>query len=614
MNNTGKGGYMKKQCLSVIITLLLIITVVPVLGVRQLAVTPSTSVSGDDWPQFRHDASHSGFSLSVAPSTKTVLWNKPVGAVGNASPVTADGNVYVSSSDGYVFCLDGATGDTRWVSENIGSTLNSDPGFTDNRVYISAEKLYCFNATSGAELWNTTEGAFAPLLTLLDGKIYLGAGSLSCVNAENGSLLWSFTPSNMSVFTSPAVADENVYVGESADQKLYCILASNGTPVWNITLNSSISVTPAVVDGRVYIGTSGGQILCVNGLDGGMLWEKSVGAAVHSSFAVAYGNVYVGCDDQFFSCYNATSGDLVWTGLTGGPIASSPLVADKKVYVSSDKFYCFNALNGASLWNFSTGGGSSSPAILNGKVYVTSDAGLVYCFKNLDYPPASPSAPAGPIAAGANIPLNFTTVTTDPEGDQVYYLWDWDEPNMTEDWIGPFASGQPVTVNHTYFNESVYNIRVKAKDLAGNESSWSDAHTITIAPQVSISRPRSGNLYLLFPRLNYTFFYSPILDGLGVSIVLTKTDLFIEANATTVVQRVMFEIYDMKTNETIRVNDTNASDGFTYHDDVFRGVFQITVLAYDANNTFIDWNFIPFILFFRFNSGSSLLAERLYAH
>jgi outer membrane protein assembly factor BamB len=605
---------MKKQCLSIIITLLLVITVVPVLGVRQLITSSPANAPDDDWPLFRHDASHSGFSLSVAPSTKTVLWNKSVGPVGNASPVTSDGNVFVSASDGYVYCLNGTTGATRWVSENIGTSLTSDPGIADDQLYISADRVYCFNATSGAELWNTTDGAFARPVTNFEGKIYLGATSLSCIIAENGSLLWSFTPSNISVFTSPAIADGNVYVGESTAPKLYCLVASNGTPVWNITLNSSIFVTPAVVDGRVYVGTSGGQLLCISGSDGAILWEKSVAAAIRSSFAVAYGNVYFGCDDSSLYCYNATTGDLVWAAQTGGLVESSPLVADTKVFVSSDKFYCFNAMTGGSLWNFSTGGGSSSPAILNGKVYVTSDAGFVYCFKNLDYPPATPNAPTGPVAAGTDISLNFTVSTTDPEGDQVYYLWDWDEPNMTEDWIGPYASGQLVTVNHTYFNESVYNIQVKAKDSTGMESSWSDVHAIAIAPQISIASPKSGAIYLLFPRLNYTFFYSPILDGLGVSIVLTKTDLFIKANVTDVVQRVMFEIYDMKTNETIWVDDTNASDGFSYHDDVFRGFFQIAMFAYDVNNTFIDWAFIPYVLFFRFNSESSVLAGRLHSH
>jgi outer membrane protein assembly factor BamB len=601
---------MKKQCVSILVSLLLLLTILPVLGEPRLNVSPLFSPqSDDDWPMFRHDASHSGYSSSRAPSTNTVLWNKSVDNVTKASLVSSYGKVYISSYEGNVYCLDAMNGTTLWVSKKVGESLQSDPGIADNKMYISSERFYCFNALSGAELWNTTHGAFSRPPTIVDGKVYLGADAVYCLNAENGTLLWNFT-SPGGFFTSPAIADDKVYVGESNENKLYCFSASNGTLLWNLTFNMSISVTPAVAEGRVYLGTWGGQILCINGSNGGYIWESSVADNINSSIAVAYGKIYFGCDDHFVYCFNAVTGGIIWSALTGYRVFSSPLVADEKVFVSSDKFYCFDAENGVELWNYSTGGSISSPAILNGKVYVASNNGNVYCFKNLDYPPETPSTPTGPDAAGVEIPVNFSTVTTDPDGDQLFYLWDWGDGNMSS-WLGPFDSNITITTNYSWIDEGNYNIRVKAKDLMGNESHWSDAHTISIGQQININNPKSGNIYLLFPKLNNTFFYSLILDGLGVSIVLTKNDLFIEANTTDAVQRVMFKIVDLKTNETVQVNDTNGSDGFSYHLDVFRGVFELSVFAYDANNNFIDWSIVPFILFFRFNSGSSLRAERL---
>jgi parallel beta-helix repeat protein len=74
----------------------------------------------------------------------------------------------------------------------------------------------------------------------------------------------------------------------------------------------------------------------------------------------------------------------VWNYTTGDHVRSSPAVADGKVYVGSDdgNVYCLDAVTGAQVWNYTTGEGNyvfSSPAVVAGKVYVGSLAGKVYC-------------------------------------------------------------------------------------------------------------------------------------------------------------------------------------------------------------------------------------------
>jgi hypothetical protein len=69
--------------------------------------------------------------------------------------------------------------------------------------------------------------------------------------------------------------------------------------------------------------------------------------------------------------------------------------------------------------------------------------------------------------------------TTDPNGDKVYYYWDWGDGN-TSGWLGPYNSGAICQANHTWFKNGNYNIKVKAKDIYGNESSWSDPLPIKI--------------------------------------------------------------------------------------------------------------------------------------
>jgi len=71
-----------------------------------------------------------------------------------------------------------------------------------------------------------------------------------------------------------------------------------------------------------------------------------------------------------------------WNYTTGNYVGSSAAVADGKVYVGSDdgKVYCLNALTGTRIWNYTTGNYvDSSPAVADGKVYVGSYDNRVYC-------------------------------------------------------------------------------------------------------------------------------------------------------------------------------------------------------------------------------------------
>jgi outer membrane protein assembly factor BamB len=82
-----------------------------------------------------------------------------------------------------------------------------------------------------------------------------------------------------------------------------------------------------------------------------------------------------------------TTNNTIWNDTIGWGVGSSPAVADGKVYVGSDhgNVYCLDALTGAQIWNFTTKGWyvDSSPAVADGKVYIGSDDGNIYCLDAL---------------------------------------------------------------------------------------------------------------------------------------------------------------------------------------------------------------------------------------
>ena len=109
-------------------------------------------------------------------------------------------------------------------------------------------------------------------------------------------------------------------------------------------------------------------------------------------------------------------------------------------------------------------------------------------------PPETPQRPDGPTEGVVGVEYMFSTRTTDPEENQVYYLWDWDDETPSE-WLGPYNSGDTVLACHTWMGAETYNVRVKAKDIYNRKSEWSDPKTIHIvdAPILEI-----GNISGLF--------------------------------------------------------------------------------------------------------------------
>jgi hypothetical protein len=72
-----------------------------------------------------------------------------------------------------------------------------------------------------------------------------------------------------------------------------------------------------------------------------------------------------------------------------------------------------------------------------------------------------------------NIIYTFhTDAIEDPEGGQLYCLWDWGDGN-TSGWLGPYASGESVNASYAWSGPKIpYNITVKIKNSTV-ESNWS---------------------------------------------------------------------------------------------------------------------------------------------
>jgi len=94
-------------------------------------------------------------------------------------------------------------------------------------------------------------------------------------------------------------------------------------------------------------------------------------------------------------------------------------------------------------------------------------------------PPNTPEIPSGPTNGVQKIGYIFNFTTIDPDNDDVSYFIDWDD-ETNGDWLGPYNSGETCSKEHIFDNPGEFNIKVKAKDIYDNESSWSDSLQIEI--------------------------------------------------------------------------------------------------------------------------------------
>jgi hypothetical protein len=113
-------------------------------------------------------------------------------------------------------------------------------------------------------------------------------------------------------------------------------------------------------------------------------------------------------------------------------------------------------------------------------------------------PPVKPSPPEGPASGKTGEELTYTAVTTDPEGDGLYYLFDWGDGTYSE-WLGVYQSGEACEATHTWSSSGSFEIRVQARDTEGKISDWSDPLTVTMPRTKSATFPFFTMLYERLP-------------------------------------------------------------------------------------------------------------------
>ena len=112
---------------------------------------------------------------------------------------------------------------------------------------------------------------------------------------------------------------------------------------------------------------------------------------------------------------------------------------------------------------------------------------LIFILHQGDTQPPNKPTIDGPNSGTAGKEYTYTSRTTDPDDDQVYYLFDWGDETDSS-WFGPFVSGETVSSSHIWSAKGSYEIKVKAKDIYGVQSEWSDPFSVSMPKNKAINR------------------------------------------------------------------------------------------------------------------------------
>ncbi len=353
-----------------------------------------------------------------------VLWAYKAESSGalSSSPTVFEEIVYIcffetetgaQNSSLWAFDVNGFFNGDDWLPDDISS-----PDFR------SADVLWTFNTNSFAAssspavenipglgdvvFVGTTEGYFP---TELDPNLYaLDADPFDDMVDQGladppGSfydLIWEEKLDDY-LFSSPAVANGNVYVGTYSSPEynpgnsgsLYCLDAATGSIKWNyeVGADDDIYASPAVWNDMVFIPV------------------RTIDRALYAFDATPEDGIDEGYDDPVSAEY-----DIIWIhDLYASKISSSPAVANGRVFIGAGweydwgDIYCLDAVGDGTgetreIWRYTTSDFVyGSPSVANGCLFVTDTDGYVYKF--------------GPMN-GTDLTINLWDITFSPPTPQ----------------------------------------------------------------------------------------------------------------------------------------------------------------------------------------------------
>lgn len=308
-------------------------------GLNDVTVVLPAAVANDSWTQSGGNAAKSMGQVALG-ATPARIWTATIDGGSNrarlaATPVVAEGKLFVVDVDAMLHAFDANTGASLWNAaiaegkENRPSRFGGGASYDDGKVYTTdgLGDVVAFAAADGKLLWRVRPGG--PLRgspTIANGVIYALTqdNQLYALNQADGSVSWTAqgTAETQGVFgvAAPAAAQGSVVAGFSSGE-LSAYRYENGRTLWGDALSrtsittsvssiADIDADPVIDGGRVYAVGQGGRMVALELGTGRRLWEQNVAGISTPWLAGEW--LFVVTDDARLVCLSRTTGKARW--------------------------------------------------------------------------------------------------------------------------------------------------------------------------------------------------------------------------------------------------------------------------------------------------------------
>ena len=125
-----------------------------------------------------------------------------------------------------------------------------------------------------------------------------------------------------------------------------------------------------------------------------------------------------------------------------------------------------------------------------------------------NFPPVPPSTPDGETSGYHGSSYLYATSSTDPDGDDLYYQFDWGASYLSG-WLGPYLSGEQIQASFSWDSPGNYGVKVHVKDIYGSQSEWSTSLEVEmmnrapLTPSNPVPQHQASNIQIT-PTLSWT--------------------------------------------------------------------------------------------------------------
>jgi outer membrane protein assembly factor BamB len=238
---------------------------------------------------------------------------KSVGAI-VGSPVVVDKTLYVGTSDGKLYAIEGVYGEKKWEFDTGGKIWTS-PVDEGDVVYVSnyERKLFAVSSADGSQIWQIELPASIASSPAISGNnILLGTfdNHLYAVDKTNGKVKWNFKGENW-FWSTPVVKGDTVYAG-CLDNKVYAINANTGKEIWQFITNGPIVSEPVLANNLIALASEAGDIYVLNSDNGDLVQSIHIGSRIMAPLFIEDNMLYVHAGNLCVYGIDIQSGVKVW--------------------------------------------------------------------------------------------------------------------------------------------------------------------------------------------------------------------------------------------------------------------------------------------------------------